>query len=170
MKHIFAPLIMSILCVSITPAQSTQASQDSLRGIKSLHVVVEEIPADVASQTSVTTQQIQTDVELRLRRSSIIVTTEKPDAILVVVVNPIPVQQTDGRLVGIIAFSANIWMEQWIRTEKNPKNVFLAPTWRTSATSYTSTTLFSQMCRDRVLPDLLDRFINDYLAANPKTP
>ena len=154
-------------CTALTLVAQDDSSAQSLRGITSMDVVVEDVPGDVASQTNMSTQQIQTDVELRLRRAGIVIA-KKSEAFLSVSLNAIPQQFSDGRMVGITTYSVFISFYQLVTVERAPQKFFAASTWHAQTLAYSNTGQVLEVCRGRVIPDLIDRFLNAYLSVNPK--
>jgi hypothetical protein len=71
-------LILVLLLLASTGAQGgdTEGERATLRGLDGVQVVVEDLQPDV-ERNGLTRQQLQTDVELRLRKAGIRVLTEQ---------------------------------------------------------------------------------------------
>jgi hypothetical protein len=164
------PLTLSVVVAAsccCSPCWADDSFQrDSLRGIKSLSVVAENVPEDVATQTGLSKQQIETDVELRLRRSGIMVQ-PKSDATLYVAVNAILLRDYSGRMISIV-FSTQVEVDQTVTIDRPPLLIVTATTWERASLASSAPDRFLQQCRERAVPDLIDQFINAYLAVNSK--
>lgn len=132
-------------------------------GIDAMYVVVEDLTKD-AIEAGLTRKQIQTDVELKLRQEGIRIRSTPVDAFLCVNVNILKI--LDGSM---LANSITVELKQVVFLMRNPKILILATTWSKSMTGYAGETVFVSSMRQDV-SDLVDIFLNDYLAANPKEP
>src|SRR5690349_8518843 len=70
------PIAAILLLTAPCGASDTEYSRKSLKGIDGVHVVVETL-ADAVKQDGLSAQDIQTDVELKLRLAGIKVLTQK---------------------------------------------------------------------------------------------
>jgi hypothetical protein len=126
---------------------------------------VERLNAEV-EQAGLTKAQIQTDVELRLRKAGIRVLSEKerwetPGApYLYVHVN---VMKTDFSLY---AFAIIVALEQGTLLERDPTIGSYAPTWIIDSVGVAGESHLKDIRGD--VADRVDQFINVYLAENPK--
>src|SRR5258708_5022647 len=123
--------ILAFGCIALS-LSAHDSSTESLRGIKSIQVLVEDIPEVEGLQT-----QIQTDVELRLRRDGITVV-KKSDTYLYINVHLIPLQFRDGRAIGT-AFSVFVSFYQSVAVERLPQKLFSASTWQSQLVGYADT-------------------------------
>src|SRR5258706_8465254 len=72
----------------------SQSDKETLKGIKSLNVVVENLDASEISD-GLTVSQIQTDVELRLRKAGLVVTADQTANGVFLVINANLLKVTD---------------------------------------------------------------------------
>lgn len=142
--------------VSGLDSESTRAS---LKGLKAIHVTVENLSAD-AERDGLTQSQLQTDVELRLRQSGILVNNDA-SGYLYVNVNALKMTTTRG-----YAYSISVDMQQPVTILRT--NVpMVASTWSTGSIGTVGLTRFSEVVRGDVR-DAIDSFINAFLSVNPK--
>jgi hypothetical protein len=134
----------------------------TLRGIKAVSVEVGPIKPDVEN-LGLRREQIQTDVELALRRSGIPVTANlsSADGHLFVVVNCTLFSSSKGD----VACSLSVELIQDVRLLRDPDITSLAPTWKTGAVTVGNTG--SANVREDIR-DMADKFSNDYLEQNGK--
>ena len=67
----------------------------------------------------------------------------------------------------MLAFHVHVQFRQTVFLERNPKTLVVAPTWSKGIIGGAGDSLFVSYTRQAV-SDLVDEFLNDYLAANPK--
>jgi len=170
MKNLLAALVLLPATV-ISPLLGQGDDEDTrktLVGLNGVYVWVGSIQ-DEAQRDGLDTMQIRTDVELKLRQAGIPVLIEEQsmsrvDApVLFVVLNAVKNPE-----VPLYAFSANVELHQVVRLIRNPAATIRAATW--TATGFTGMVGRDhppRLLRDEIR-DLIDRFINAYLAANPK--
>lgn len=157
-----------------TQSRSVYVADDieTLRGLRGVYVVVETIRADI-EDAGLTTEQLQTDVELRLRKVGVrvlsesewLATREKP--YLYVNIN---VFKTDpgGDVYYPYSISVALIQQVYLRRRNSNEQLVLTPatTWNKG--------LLGLLGRDKLrsvredVGELIDMFINAYLAANPK--
>jgi hypothetical protein len=143
-------------------AQDSEFTRATLKDISAVNVLVEEL-SDGAKTLGLTTDAIQTDVELKLRLAGIrVVTLEEAlkvpgGPILYVLVSVLP----DGR-----AASIEIELHQNVLLERNGLRVVGMPTWNTRYLMWEPNPT-AQAVRN-VVKDQVDVFLNAWLAVNPK--
>jgi len=148
----------------------TEMDRKSLRGLKGIAVVVEALQPE-AERDGLTKSQIKTDIELKLRQAGIhVLTTEESfktpgSPYLYVNINTTKTDVLYGAF-STYAFSLQVALKQDVTLTRDSDLKGSATTWETHALG----TVGANNLQDtrRVLGDLLDRFINDYLAENPK--
>lgn len=144
----------------------------SLRGLQGVEVVVEDM-TPMATRYGLTRTQVQTDVELRIRRAGIHVF--MPDEVLSTPGNAslyvnIHTVFGDGPATGLVGYSIDVELGQAVRLERDP-DIWLpsAVTWSENQRGLVGRTQLHAV--RAALSDLVDRFINAYYAANPeRTP
>jgi hypothetical protein len=120
-------------------------------------------------QTEITKSQIQTDVELRLRKAGLIVDATSVSALRVLLmIHKTPVLSAVPNDPVVVNFSIvlNIRLVQRLQLLRNPALLVNAGTWESMNLSVIRQGQLKEV-RDDV-NDMVDRFINDYLAANPR--
>lgn len=150
------------------PPPSFVAEQRStLAGLKSVGVLIERLQAD-AEALGLSTDALQTDVELRLRRSGIRVLTNAemkhdPGApYLYLGVN----FQCSADLP-LCAQSINLQFTQSVILSRDPTIESFGSTWDKNVVGMIGRKVFASSTRQAV-GDLVDQFLNDFLTVNPK--
>lgn len=165
--------IVVALCVRTAGAQiDSQHSRPSLRGLKGVHVLVLVIVGDEnsdAEHAGLTRRQLQTQVELRLRKARIPVLSEEellrsPGA-------PYLCVKVDARKVseGLYAVFVRVTLTQQVLLLRDPKVRVPASTWGSTGVIGGVGESRLREIRDAVA-DEVDEFINAYLAVNPMEP
>ncbi|HEV7745064.1 MAG TPA: hypothetical protein VGO56_08715 [Pyrinomonadaceae bacterium] len=150
---------------------TTHAQSESLQGLAGFRVVVEDVDSKVAARRSLSVSQIQTDVELRLRRNGIRVLTEAEwnhDArspTLYINLHLV-LSGNDPGEEGLYAYNISVEVKQGVLLKSSPAKDVLATTWDKAATGTVGSDNLGVL-RSRIT-DLVDFAANDYLAANPK--
>ena len=138
--------------------------EKSLRGLKGVFVTIQGLK-EYMEKDGLTKLQVKTDVELRLRKAGIKVLTEeelpvpKEYAVLFVDINSF--KMSDG-----YAFNCSLEVLQAAKLLRDPEITGPFMTWTSFHTGYVPKDNL-RFIREG-LSDLVDEFINDYLAVNPK--
>ena len=147
-------------------AQTTYVTgRETLRGLKGFYVLIEELHDEI-KQAGLTKSILRTDVELKFRKAGIRVLT-RADALLtsgqphlsVSVRVIIPLESRHG-----FVYSVLVAFKQDVILFRNRSIKTSGVTWRNS---YMGINPNLQYVRE-VVGDLIDDFMNDYLAVNPK--
>jgi hypothetical protein len=148
-----------ILWATPSAASDTEGTRATLEGIRAVTVVMEPLERAV-EQAGLTTAQVQTDVELRLRKAGIRVDSSAT-AYLYVNVN---VMESNG------GFAANVdvQLNQRAVLIENSLTATVA-TWSCGAILMTSAERASKFIPES-LGELVDRFLAAYLSVNPPPP
>lgn len=165
--------LLSALTILLVPAyvfsQSKSVStglvandRDSLRNIGKFGVVVEQINFEV-EHYGLSRDQIQADVELRLRKIGIQILSSDDTLFAYLYVN---VGLCKSSNEDVYAFDVDVEFKQPVTLLKDNKMFFGATTWSKSIIGIINTKNLTKI-REAVA-DLTDQFLNDYLAANPK--
>jgi hypothetical protein len=139
-----------------------------LTGVRAVGIVVETNEPEF-EKAGLYLTTLQTDVELKLRqaRISIIATEELPS------IPGSPVFQVQVLLLqrpspaGLVVFAVHTRLLQVVRLDRDPQLWNLAGTWGISNVGMVGLGKLSQGIREEVR-DQVDRFLNDYLKANPQ--
>jgi hypothetical protein len=145
------------------PARFTQ--RETLRDLKGLAVSV-LIDADFVLQ-GLTQNNLQTSVELRLRRSGVPVVSAQEAAQLAG--NPVlylNVSLLKSTLLYV--YSVDLHLQQQISLKRLPSVEAQTPTWRTSLLGFVTSIGDPSAKLQQSIDNLVDRFLNDYLAVNLK--
>lgn len=142
-----------ILALFLFAAKATGATL-SLKGVKSLDVVVEDLH-QAAEELGLSKETIKTDVELRLRRAGFRVSSEETGYLYV---NVIVLKVR----AGYFAVAINLEFNQNVRVELNGVSG-TGVTWNTGQLVLTGKPEYVR----EVIGDGVDKFINALLEANP---
>lgn len=158
-------LFLFVLAAPAWPLDTPEA-RSTLKGIKAMRVEIEPLPSDL-ERLGLTHDQIQTDVELRLRQSGIAVSDPGDTATPLLWVALNSQHQTDSPILG---FSIKVEFIQFVRLSRNRNIRAPAPTWTVDGVG-TADVHPSEATRTEIrglLRDFVDRFLNAYLEQNPK--
>jgi hypothetical protein len=154
------------LLFSLAPiAKALDDGTESLRGLSGVYVTMENF-TPATEQAGLTKGDVLTDVELKLRLAGIPVLNEKqwldtPGAPYLYLA--IAVYNRDN---GLWPFSISVSLMQRVVLERRPASGLFAATWSTDYLGSAGSTNIRSV-RDNV-KDQVDKFINAYLAVNPK--
>ncbi|HPS55579.1 MAG TPA: hypothetical protein PLP05_08275 [Sedimentisphaerales bacterium] len=170
----------ALLAISITlvfAAENKTESQDlsqgsyiaddkeTLKGLEGFHVNIEELKSPI-ERSGLTTAQIRSDVELRLRQNGIKVLSE--EELLAAPGNPqlyVNVNILAPKDFAVVAYSIVIRVDQAVFLARDTTKKYCATTWNRGSTGIVNRNLST--IRDDV-KNKVDEFISDYLAVNPK--
>jgi len=146
---------------ALTDAPQTRAT---IKGIQAIKVLVERINPE-AEKDGLRMDQLQNDVELRLRKAGIVVTpSAEPPAEAVLYVN---VSTHKSLNLYAIDFSVNLGQAVMLVRDLKMSTSIIAATWHRGAVGLADRDNLRTYVRDG-LADLVDEFINAYLEQNPK--
>jgi hypothetical protein len=167
--ELFATIIALVFCFALTTPDilaQTGSDRESLRGLTGVGVYLRI--DDEAIEAGLTPDQVGTDVTVRIRKAGIRVfdgaeaNQPKGRARIVVKVKVEKVQ------TGIYTYSlSSVLMQEVVLVGSNTGRVFYATTWDSSWLTGVTSGDLRQTVRS-ALGDVIDKFINDYLAVNPK--
>ena len=162
----FAFLFILLINSSIVVLAQTdnESSRATLRGIKSIYVNVSTIEDKKLIENGITSQQIITDIELKLRMAGINVVETlneqtndgEPNLHLEIII----LEQNDY----IFVYSLSLEFLQLVTPVRKGKIIAMGTTWKNDLVGYIGVQNSSKI-RDYV-KDLVDSFINAYLAVN----
>jgi hypothetical protein len=150
-------LVGLLLTCLVVPASVLADERDTLRGIRAIKVVVENLKPDV-ERDGLNASTLQTDVELKLRQAGIRV--EETTAYLYVRV-------TTLKREAMYAYSMTANLSQHVVLVRDPAISANAVTWNALGGIGMVGSARLSVIRDYVR-DVVDEFVNAYLAANPK--
>ena len=158
-RFVSAITIIVLLAV-LTNAQDSQ--RNNLRGIQVIEVLIQPLQSNAAG-AGLNQRQLQTDVELRLRKAGLRVKDASDDLTpyLAVSVNTV---NGSGNLSNAFAVSTHVELK---RAGKFGTEFIFATIWSDAFVSIGGKNRVEEGVRQQ-LADLVDEFINDYLAVNPK--
>ncbi len=173
-------LIVPLLVLFLTTfAQAqTEMERQTLKGLTNFLVLIESPEQTEAQKSGLSQEQIRTQVELRLRNAHIPVTNyddwmkDKNPPRLPLISVTLHLFQHD-KLPEMYAFSLRVELRQEVYLKAIPLrdqsgSITYATTWSTSMTGMVGSSNLSSIRSD--ILDRVDKFINDYLAANPTKP
>jgi hypothetical protein len=166
MKIVSVSLIITFGFVSSGPAQRISHTIESLRGIEGVMVAVEDLKPDIAGD-GLSKEKIQTDVELKLRFAGITVLdenawlNERGQPYLYVNINS---NKNTG--TGMYSFNISVVLRQNVIVARNPDVLISADTWHADHVGYVNVKNAAGLRES--IKDVVDIFINDYLAVNTK--
>ena len=171
MKTALAALgLLSVTVVSPLAGQGdNSSSRQTLAGLTGVYVDV-ELKTDEAQLSGLTEVQLRTDVELKLReaRIKIVAFEETGDTLglpsLFVGVSAVPLKT----LPDLYAISVTVDLFQPIRLVRNPSTVAIGETWNAVGVCGAAGANHVEETVRKAVRDLMDQFINAYLAVNPK--
>jgi hypothetical protein len=141
-------------------AQGDQVTNRTLKGISAVYVLVGYLP-DGAKTLGLTTEAIQTDVELKLRLAGMrVVTDEEHTKLPGMPYLYIFLNLMDRAQAGCI----QVELHQNALLDANNEQAFAVNTWSTGFVLANPT---AQVIRDRI-KDKVDEFLNAWLSVNPK--
>jgi S1-C subfamily serine protease len=141
------------------PAPALVDERGSMRGIKSVQVLVEPLRYETYGLTA---SQIKVDTELRLRKAGITVADRSLNLLYI----NINLLQSSG-VPNMYIYSLETRLEQAVAPFDRDENIiFQASTWSKEAVGTVGRNRITDLRTD--VQDQVDAFINDYLAANPK--
>ncbi len=146
-----------------------ETTRTTLAGLKGFYVVVAVLPdSDEARRDRLEREQLQTDVELKLRQAGIRVLSLQEEAqskTRTSLVANVTVNKTSATFY-ILHVDVDVY--QYVRLTRNPSTQVWVSTWSSaSLLGWAKPESVGRYVRDS-LKDLTDQFINAYLAANPR--
>ncbi len=149
-------VLAAVLLGNSAGLRASEAEVASLRGIRSMSVVVEEIKPGISGLTD---KAIQTDVELKLRMAGIKL---DPEALPVVYVH-VTCIAVASRFACAIGFD----FRRRVTSAENDWQGY-ATTWNTGGVLTCGSWCVANIRQS--VKDYVDEFLNDYLSVNPRQP
>jgi len=162
---IFTILLIWIFTANTYAAESLSARK-SLAGIKAIAVIVEQINPK-ANMYGLSEQALRNDTALKLRSKEIAVFSKQQhpqtSAMPQLHINVNVVLRED---IKFSAASIHLTLKQAVSLKRDPQTACLATTWETSDISMGQPADLKNVRKN--VQTLVDRFLKDYLAANPQ--
>lgn len=142
-----------------------ESRRNSLKGLAAVYLIIEPLQAE-AREAGLTTSELRTDVELRLRAAKISVHTEEEgrkqpgNPYLYLAVNYIKAEK------GFCTFGVRLALIQNVFAQRNTSQLLRASTWSVSLSGYATGTGVATIRESA--RDFADRFCNDYLTVNQR--
>ncbi len=133
--------------------------RSSLRGLKTVQVIVERSATDATGELPTST--LQTEIELRLRLAGLEVKAGR-DSHLHICVQPLPLQTNDH-----CVYSVKVELNQAASLTRDSTIFFPMRTWHTELIGVVEAKKMNEAIQDAV-SDLMDQFVNAYLSVNPR--
>ena len=133
--------------------------RSSLRGLKTVEVLVERADTDTIGELPTST--LQTEVELKLRLAGVEVKAGR-DSHLHIRVQPLQLQTT-----GHCVYSVKVELNQAASLTRDSTIFLPTRTWHTELIGVVVATKLNEAIQDAV-GDLMDQFVNAYLSVNPR--
>jgi S1-C subfamily serine protease len=147
---------------ALRSGESTETA--SLRKLAGVHLIIEDLDQD--TKTILSERQIQTDVELRLRRNGIRLLSE--DEWQKVPGSPflyLRLSVLRNERTGVFSYYYRLELNQTVLLDRDPQFRMLAVTWLKTNGGYAGSAVAPSAIREAI-GDTVDRFCNDFLAAN----
>jgi hypothetical protein len=142
-------------------------SRESLRGLTGVYVLVESL-SEEAERDGLSRNQLQTEVELRLKQAGINVQSEEE-----AINSPgtpylyVSVSEYKGRDIPVYAFCVDLQLNQGVQLERNLATRLRVSTW--AVPGHVGMVGVGKLRTVRkTVADQVDKFISNYLAVNPK--
>lgn len=133
---------------------------DILKGLEAIHVLVENLTPEV-ERLGLTRQALQTDVELLLHKYGIETTKSPLSHVLYIKVSVLPND------LGFVAFSISVDLTDLVIPVRNPTITIVdARVWHNGSVGSVGKNRIRSIHEN--VKDVVEIFINDYLAANPR--
>ena len=151
--------VLALVLLSSPPLWAQHSGRETLRGLSQVHVLIENLDDDEL-KAGLTKDQLKVDTERRLRKAHIKVV-DDDKSYLQVRVTAIADAETERW-----SFAVAVTMNQPAQLTRTRRS-FTAETWGTGGLWTADNSQFLLAVRQAV-GDSVDKFINDYLAANQK--
>jgi len=156
-------LLVSFACAN----GQSHPKRDALRGIARMKVAIESLGAETQAG-GLSVEQLQADVELRLRKAGLRVLDESGDDLAPFLY--VNVHAIKGDIGSFYAVNVSIEFHGWTTFGSGRDLLVTAvPVWSKETLGLLPTESFATKTR-QLVTDLSDQFINDFLAANPPEP
>ncbi len=163
MKKITVSLFILVISLPISSFAATTSEIQSLRGLKKISVVIEQRDPDT-KDASIELDRIRTITELKLRLAGIEVVEFAPEYLYLTAA--CARIEVGDKILGY-AVHSSLDLVQRTPLLRDMGNIVFSRTWHTHKTNIIPGTHINTKYKSS-LDGLVDKFINDYLSANPK--
>lgn len=160
------PVLCALSLSAILNAADDKTDRETLRGIKSVCVVVEISNSADGRKTGLTSQSLQAVVEGRIRQTDLELDKDAKQC-LYLNVRPLQALGQKGKPVGLYAISFSLEFMQTVALTRQPAIKSFAATWSTGNLATVSVEDVRADAR-QIAVDLADRFLEAYRSVNPK--
>jgi hypothetical protein len=165
MRYVVMALLMTLICLDLSEAQTRDQQRDSLQGLQGVEVVIESLRQD-AQADGLSQDAIRSAVELILRSNGIRVLTRSESLNMSAAPYLYVKASTYSHSSDLYAYAVTVEVLQKVSLAQRPQRMMSATTWERGGVG---TTDHSNI---RVVIDSVEskvkEFANDYLAANPR--
>jgi len=170
-------ILVGLAIFSYAEAWADEEERRTLRGLKGVYVSIADLTPE-SGEIGLTQDQLRTDVELRLRKAGIKVLTQqdfysakgKPYLLISVGCKKGEVGTRVGNRVypyKFYALSMMVFLYQNVLLERSPNINVSGATWTGASFGWSSKDNMRNFIKNG-LGDIVERFMNDYLAENQK--
>ena len=165
MRYIVMAILMTLICLDLSVAQTRDQQRDSLRGLQGVEVVIESLRPD-AQADGLSQEAIRTAVELILRSKGIRVLTRSESLSTPATPYLYVKVSTYNHSSDLYAYAVTVDVMQKVSLAQRPQQMMSATTWEKGAVGTTGHSNI-RMVIDSV-ESKVKEFANDFLAANPR--
>jgi len=168
MRYVVMAMLMTLICLDLSVAQTRDQQRDSLQGLRGVEVVIESLRPD-AQADGLSQEAIRTAVELILRSKGIRVLTRSES--LSTPATPylyvkVSTYNYSSDLSDLYAYAVTVDVIQKVSLAQRPHYMMSATTWERGAVGTTGHSNI-RMVIDSV-ESKVKEFASDFLAANPR--
>lgn len=153
-------LALGALLVQLHPALFPAEPSNGLRGISVVDVAVERLSSD-AERFGLTADELKQDIQLKLRQNGIKVS-DVVAPFFYLVAHCVYIPELER-----FAYTVNAQFVQEVLLPRQPGLRLMGTTWHDGSTGHISQLGLRSSIR-KATSDVVDRFLNAYLAENPK--
>jgi hypothetical protein len=165
MRYVLIAILMTLICLDLSMAQTRDQQRDSLQGLQGVEVVIESLRPD-AETDGLSQEAIRTAVELILRSRSIRVLTRSESLRMPAAPYLYVKVSTYNHSSDLYAYAVTVEVMQKVSLAQRPQQTMSATTWEKGGVGTTSHSNI-RMVIDSV-ESKVKEFANDFLAANPR--
>jgi hypothetical protein len=158
-------MLMTLICLDLSVAQTRDQQRDSLQGLKGVEVIIESLRPD-AEADGLSQEAIRTAVELILRSKGIRVLTRSESLSTPAAPYLYVKVSTYNHSSDLYAYAVTVEVMQKVSLAQRPRQMMSATTWEKGAVGTTGHSNI-RMVIDSV-ESKVKEFANDFLAANPR--